>query len=87
MIEDSNDKNKMMLAATLNTGLKGSGVENTASNRKFFAGLIEELEASPIGVMVAPVFEWPDDTYDELSANSDKAWGAPRTLEQMRRGN
>jgi hypothetical protein len=87
MIEDSNDKNKMMLAATLNTGLDGSGVENTAKNRKFFATLIEELDASPIGVMVSPVFEWPDDTYDELSANSDKAWGAPRTLEQMRKGN
>jgi len=86
MIEDSNDKNKMMLAATLNTGLKGSGVANTAKNRKFFADLVEELDASPIGVMVYPVFEWPDDTYDELSANSDKAWGAPRTLEQMKNG-
>jgi len=87
MIEDSSEKNRMLMAATLNTGLEGSGVENTAKNRKFFAGLIEELDASPIGVMVSPVFEWPDDTYDELSANTERAHGPYRTLEQMKRGN
>jgi hypothetical protein len=84
MIEDSSEKNRMLLAATLNTGFESAGVENNAENRRYFAELIDELDAAPEGVMLSPVNEWPDDKYDELSANTWKAWGAPRTLQQMK---
>ena len=87
MIEDSSEKNRMLIAATLNTGLDSAGVKNNAENRKYFAELIEELDASPIGVMVSPVNEWPDDKYEELSANTERAHGPYRTLEQMKKGN
>ena len=33
--------------------------------------------------MIEPVFDWPDDTYDELIANTYAAWGAPKTLAEM----
>ena len=84
MIEDSSEKNRMLLAATLNTGFESAGVENNAANRKYFAELTKELETAPIGVMVSPINEWPDEKYDELITNTYKAWGAPRTLEQMK---
>ena len=74
----------MLLAATLNTGFESAGVEDNAKNRKYFAELVQELDAAPIGVMVSPVNEWPDDKYDELSAASRKKWGGPRTLEEMK---
>ncbi len=75
MIEDSSEKNRMLLAAPLNTGFESAGVENNAANRKYFAELIEELEAAPIGVMVSPINEWPDDKYDDLMARSVKKMG------------
>ena len=83
-MRDSNEINRMMMAAARGLSLEEAGVENTPSNREYYAKLIEELNAAPKGVMLSPLNEWPDDTYDELSAASQKRWGGPRTLQQMK---
>lgn len=55
----------------------------TDEDREMYATLIKEVNAAPEGTMVEPSLEWPDDTWDELIAATEAAWGAPRTLAEM----
>ena len=80
---DSDDLNKLLVAATTGKGLENSGVPVTPESEVAYAEIVAELEAAPEGVMVSPVFDWPGNEYDDLIAATDRAWGGDKSLEEL----
>lgn len=80
----AHDRQKVLVAATLRTGIPSTGLNENMEAVKFYNEVVAELEDAPEGVMVQPVFDVPDEKYDELIENSDKRFPKP-TLEERKR--
>lgn len=72
---------RVQQAATIGGDIEGFDDEEMAA----YEEIIGELDAFDGKTMVEPVFEWPDDRYDDLIEATESAWGAPRTLAQMKK--
>lgn len=70
---------RVQQAATLGGDIEGFDPEEMAA----YEEIISELDAFEGKTMVEPVFDWPDDRYDDLIETTEAAWGAPRTLADM----
>lgn len=70
---------RVQQAATIGGDIEGFDDEEMAA----YEEIIGELDAFDGKTMVEPVFEWPDDRYDDLIEATESAWGAPRTLSEM----
>lgn len=69
------DREKLMLAATLNTTIESTGLQDNKEAQELYNKVVQELNEAPAGTMVEPVFDLPDDKYDKLIEASEKAHG------------
>lgn len=83
MALSSDDLRKIQQAATLGTDPNELQIELTEEVQREYDAVLQEINSFEGKTMVEPVFEWPDDAYDELIENTWAAHGKPLTLEQM----
>lgn len=83
MALNAHDRQKVLVAATLRTGIPSTGLNDNMEAVKFYNEVVAELENAPDGVMVEPVFDMPDEKYDKLIEASDKRFPKP-TLEERK---
>jgi len=64
---NSEEVNKLFLAATLGNTIESTGL-TTKEHQDFFDNLLNELENAPAGVMASPMNDWIGDEYDDIIA-------------------
>lgn len=83
MALNSEQLNKLFLAATLGQPLETTGLELTEEVLSAYDEIVADLQDVPKGVTADPVFDWADDKYDDLIERSIKAHGGPRSLDEL----
>jgi hypothetical protein len=58
-------------------------MELTEEVAETYRTVLDEINAVDDKTMAEPVFDWPDDTYDDLIAATEAKYGKPRTLAEM----
>lgn len=79
----SDDLRRIQQAATLGTDPNDLSMELTDEVQEIYDEILDEINSFEEKTMIEPVFDWPDDTYDELMENTYAAHGRPRTLKEM----
>ena len=83
MALSSDDLRRIQQAATLGTDPNELNMELTDEVAETYRTVLDEINAVEDKTMAEPVFDWPDDTYDELIAATEAKHGKPRTLAEM----
>lgn len=83
MALSSDDLRRIQQAATLGTDPNELNMELTDEVAETYRTVLDEINAVEEKTMAEPVFDWPDDTYDELIAATEAKHGKPRTLAEM----
>ena len=86
MALSSDDLRRIQQAATLGTDPNQLNMELTDEVQRVYDTVFEEINAFEGKTMIEPVFDWPDDTYDELIEATEAKHGRPRTLAEMEAG-
>ena len=87
MALNSEQLNKIFLIASTGGDIEKSGLELTDEVRQTFEEVWAEIyDNAPEETMSYPIFDWTGDQYDDLLESSYKAWGRPKTLEEMQKG-
>lgn len=80
----SSDKiNRVYLAASTGEALEEAGFQDDTEMMALYEEILSEFKEAPERTMAEPVFDWPDDRYDDLIDRTYAAWGAPRSLEEL----
>jgi hypothetical protein len=83
MALSSDDLRRIQQAAALGTDPNELNMELTDEVAETYRTVLDEINAFEGKTMIEPVFDWPDDTYDELIAATEAKHGKPRTLAEM----
>ena len=83
MALSSDDLREIQQAATLGTDPNRLNMELTDEVQEVYDAVFDEINAFEGKTMIEPVFDWPDDTYDELIEATYAKHGRPRTLAEM----
>ena len=86
MALSSDDLREIQQAATLGTDPNQLNMELTDEVQAVYDEVFDEINAFEGRTMIEPVFDWPDDTYDELIEATYAKYGRPRTLAEMEAG-
>ena len=86
MALSSDDLRRIQQAATLGTDPNQLNMELTDEVQQVYDTVFEEINAFEGKTMIEPVFDWPDDTYDDLIEATEAKHGRPRTLAEMEAG-
>lgn len=86
MALSSDDLRRIQQAATLGTDPNQLNMELTDEVQQVYDTVFDEINAFEGKTMIEPVFDWPDDTYDDLLEATEAKHGRPRTLAEMEAG-
>lgn len=86
MALSSDDLRRIQQAATLGTDPNLLNMELTDEVQRVYDAVLAEINEFEGKTMVQPVFDWPDDTYDDLIEATEAKHGRPRTLAEMEAG-
>lgn len=86
MALSSDDLRRIQQAATLGTDPNQLNMQLTDEVQRVYDTVLGEINAFEGKTMIEPVFDWPDDTYDELADATYAKHGRPRTLAEMEAG-
>jgi len=87
MALSSSDLLRIQQAATLGKDIDEWGIDVTDEVSQAYDVVLAEINAVEGTVMVDPVFDWPDDTYDDLIDRSWQENGGPRSLTELQAEN
>lgn len=83
MALSSDDLMQIQQAATLGTDPNKLNMELTDEVADIYQSVIDEINSLKERTMIEPVFDWPDDRFDELIANTKAKWGSARSLAEL----
>lgn len=83
MALNGDELTRLMLAVSLNMPIEQIGLPQTDEVADLYFKLLEEIDEAPEGTYISPPFEWDDGRYNSIIDATYKAWGEPRTLEEM----
>ena len=82
MALSSDDLRRIQQAATLGTDPNELNMELTDEVAETYRTVLDEINAVEEKTMAEPVFDWPDDTYDEFGVNTKNSFNTAPKGEQ-----